>query len=1179
MILSKLEILGFKSFARRTKLEFHPGITGIVGPNGCGKSNIVDAVRWVMGEQKGSFLRSEKMEQVIFNGTQSRKPLGMAEVNITVENNDGVLPLQYSELTVSRRLYRNGDSEYLINKKKRRLKDVVDLFLDTGLGTDSYGIIEPALIGRILTDNPYERRTLFEEAAGIAKYKLRVKTAERRLQGVNDNLNRITDILSEIEKNVKKLKRQYNQAKKYEALRQRSEEVATLLMAIEYRGLAAELHEVRLKIGSLQNLREQQNRLKSEVEEKIHQLSVIIGQDDENLKQTRSYWENFSSETMKSENRLLLIDEKERSAVSEMERLKESVERSTQQIIYFRERLTVHENNLTQRQAETEEVGLQTGKIQGEFTSAESHVEKYRAEVSEIDKKVESLKGKLQSAQSEIAAKQYKIAANEERISDLNSEQRRLTENLTEIDNSSGRAEREKENLNKKMRNVSAETEVISKKIQNFKDKLATIENQRSELKVSIERYKSELQFIQSLIDSGGGIPEGVLFLLEKKPEGVIETIGNLIGVEQKFETAVETALGKAAQAVAVENTSAALDALSILREQGKGQAALIPLDAPMQINLQNETDLPGALGTANRFIECEEKYRELFHALLGNVLVVSGWEEAMKIRKSGKWDGLIVTLQGESAGKYIFSGGKTQARFPAVGRKMRAQEISATLAKTTDEADRLNRDIDEITVNLRLEEEMFYARQRELKELSDKTAKVEHRILSFTAENSALKNRISAIDSEIERLASEKDAAEENIAIQRNHVEGIQRNFTENQSILQEKRDRLQDVRVNSAAIREELHRSQLTLNNKKVEVDKVESEIKLSQARIQEIADDIERRNFRLEELKDHLDKLAEERFEAREKMGANSSLRDKWKVKLSEIDIRLNELKSARSALEKELREKSSIFEESNSELANMEIQAAELKSKISAQEDRASEKYGIDLEAVETPDDIDIEKYRQEDVKLRRRLESIGPVNLLALEEYSSQRDRLDYMHKEHDDIISSKEELTETISRTNAEARTRFRQVFGKVAEYFKLLFADLFEGGAGEIKLGSGDILEAEIELLANPGGKKLVHLDQLSGGEKTLTALALIFALYQVKPSPFCVLDEVDAPLDDANVERFIKLIRRFTPQTQFILITHNKITMEACDYLFGVTMEEEGLSKLVSVDLNTTHQMAEAP
>lgn len=1178
MYLSQLELIGFKSFAKRTKIRFHPGVTGIVGPNGCGKSNIVDAVRWVMGEQKGSILRSERMEQVIFNGSESRRPLGMAEVNLTIENNQEILPSEYSEITIARRLYRNGESEYLFNREKTRLKDIIDLFLDTGLGANSYGLISPELVSRILTEDPYERRSLFEEAAGIAKYKLRVKTAKRRLETVNDNLDRLIDILTEVESNVRSLKRQYNAAKRYEELREKNEEIGTTLLALERNGLVDELDRIHSSMNDTRHRLGRRREDRRSVEEILKKAAESIGQSEENISSIRSEWENHRARTVNLENRLLLIDEKERNEVNQRERTIESIQRAEQSGTFLKERLNRHQSSLEILQKEVEGMKRKAEEAAQAFESSETELNGIRADLKSDEEKTAGFRSGINDLEREKTTCTVKIASIKERDADLASEKKSITDDLAGLKERRDALEGEKNSLDKARSQIESDISGLEEELEKLRKERKGAEVRRSSLEIKLEKRKSELQFLKSLLESGGGIPEGAVNLLAKKPQGIIESVGNLLGVKPEHVPAVEAALGEAVNFIVSESRKDGAEALSILKSGSGGRATIIPLDSRFPLERPQEPPGAGALGAADSLVECDSRYRELVSFLLGGVLVVESLEAAQKVRDSGDWKGLIVTLEGEALGEFTLSGGRSGEKYPAVGRKRRIGEITAEIESIMDKMNSVDAELKETDGKLSsLEKAMLSALENRRR--SDETLKrIVGEIASVEAETAALRSRMVKIESEKARLAEEKSSEEAKLADITGKSNSAGKELAEVEKVLNERRQLFRALNDAASQKREELHRRQLKLTSKSGELDKLKSEISLAKSRAAELEEEIGRYQRSLVEIEGRIAGFAVERDKRREEIESSRRQRDEWKDKLAGAEEKHLELKSEYRSLEEKLREASSFVENLSEELSAYEIQAAEIKSKITAKDEAALDKFGVDLEEVDIEEGLDKADLEREMAKLKQKLESIGPVNLLALEEYGKQQERFDFLQSEYEDIVKSKEELLETITKTNVQARARFKEVFRQVADNFRLLFCDLFEGGEGELSLDEGDPLEAEILLKANPAGKKLVNLNQLSGGEKTMTAIALIFALYQVKPSPFCILDEVDAPLDDANIKRFLKLIHRFSPQTQFILITHNKLTMEACDYLFGVTMEEEGLSKVISVEIESASRMVEA-
>ena len=1170
MLLSSLELIGFKSFVQRTKLQFHPGITGIVGPNGCGKSNLVDAIRWVMGELRGSVLRSERMVQIIFSGTKTRKPLGMAEVSLTFENNRSLLPTEYSEVTLTRRLYRDSQSEYLLNRNRCRLKDFIDLFMDTGLGADSYGIIELGMLNRVLTDDPLERRALFEEAAGIAKYKMRVHTARRKLESVNENLDRITDILTEVERNVRSLKRQYNQAKAYESLRGRIEELEAMILALDRTQLLEQLSQLNEKKGILNRSLGESEADRTKLEKNIEHLASKINRGEAEIADTRAEWEKYQSEAFKAENRLLLIDEKERGASGERERSIEDIERSRQRISFLDQRIGEHRSSLKELENDIAGISERVDAAHQGFSNAERDMRQLRISFGQADERVNRLRNEAADLEKEITARRVRITSLEERKKSLSEESLQIKSKLDELIEMKSQALENKYSAEANLKEVENEAGELEQKTGVLKTGLEKAEKRKSKLQIRFEQLKSEQQFLHSLIEKKGGLPDGVTHLLETRRKGIVESVGNIIGVKPEYTTAIETALGDMAGCLIAETFEDGVSAIESLREDAGGRATIVPLDSNLEFVPAEAVSIDGVIDTADKLVECEPLFQKLVTTLLGSALVVETWEDALKAHRAGEWKGIIVTLNGESVGAIGISGGTTEAKYPTVGRTKRLAEAAKALQDITGQIDGLETEIDSIAVELSdLEDKLTEAADRRNQSTGEISLFAE-KIAAFIAEESALLNRSQNIEEECERIAREQSSAEAQLIGLIGRLKSSQAQLAELESGLGEKRTQLRELTTVTEREREEFHRRQLKLTSRRGEMDKLKSEIILAQSRRSEIEDEITRLEKNIENIDSRLQSMKEERGNFLTQIEEYKRLRDEWLKKLQSLVSTHRTLKEERTSLSGKLKQISSVSENLKTKLSILDVQSAEINSKIASKEDIALDQFGVDLQAVELPDAADRTTLENELNKLKRKITSIGPVNLLALQEYDKARERLNFLKLEHQDIIESKEGLLETITKTNTEARARFRKVFAEVAEYFRLLFADLFDGGEGEISPSSDDPLEAEILIRANPAGKKLMHLNQLSGGEKAMTALALIFALYQVKPSPFCILDEVDAPLDDANVERFLKLLRRFVPETQFILITHNKMTMEACNFLYGVTMEEEGLSKIVSVELS---------
>ncbi len=1168
MYISRIELTGFKSFASRTRLDFFPGIIAIVGPNGCGKTNIVDAVRWVMGEQKGSTLRSERMEQIIFAGSSSKKPTGMAEVNLTMENNRGIIPTEYSEITISRRLYRDGTSDYLINRKKVRLKDIVDLFLDTGLGANSYSIIQPELVNQVLS-NDDDRRVLFEEAAGIAKYKLRVRTAERRLIEVNDNLERLNDILTEVDKNVRTLKRQYKQASAYESLRKRLEQCEIGVIALDFYDLQQTLQKVeKRKKGYSDNLKVLQGRIEKQKNPRAD-ITGNINSKSKDYEAVRKQWDDSRTETMQAESALLLLEEKERNAQSQKQRNEDNITRSNQQLKYLSERNEQLKSQCDSLEVETGLLQQQWEEAKSAYNEAEAVFAAQRDKLTEAEREISDNRRRLSEIDRRLASDSAQIKGWRENKDAVLSENENNRRRIKELEAESEDKSEYQGILNSEIGRLNEALKVIAADTESKKTAMKKLEEAESHNRLQYERLNSELNFLKALIEGGEGFRKGVSFLMKRGFPGIIDTIGNLLKVKPEYVKAIEAALGETAEYLTAADEQSALNAIEILRSESGGRATIAHLDYEFPNNCAAEIVDDRVIGPASDLVECGDKFKPLIDFILSQTLVVKTLQDAVDIRKIHRWRGSIVTLEGERLDSIGITGGKTSKKRHVVGGRQRLSELrerirefDTAMKRLQNESDSIRRDIDENEEKKNGILDEIEQNKSELSLIERRNAALEGEINSIFQRIQSNNQRIALLD---EKTADKLKEAEE----LKTEFEKVQRIIMSEESELSGLRSSFQSVSDELAVLREDAHRRELALSEKTGRLDKIKSEIKLGALRIDELKQEIEQINLFNAELDKRLEQMSADKKEVSGQIEKNRTLTRELTIQLEKLEQDLSVVKSGRDKIDENLKQLKKEADEFKESLSEEKIKSAGLDSKITGLLEAAMDKFGVDLSALEEKPESGRVELSAEADKLRRKLSSIGPVNLLALQEYGKEKERLDFLQSELKDIVESRESLQETISRTNSEARVRFRKALEAVRGNFQLLFTDLFDGGAGDIQLESGDPLDTNIILTANPAGKKLSSLDQLSSGEKTLTALALLFALYQLKPSPFCILDEVDAPLDDANVERFIKLIRRFIQQTQFVLVTHNKRTMEAADYLYGVTMEEEGVSKLISVKL----------
>lgn len=1170
MYLSRLEIFGFKSFAQKIELKFNGGITAIVGPNGCGKTNIVDAIRWVLGEQRASVLRSDKMEDVIFNGTRNRKPLGMAEVSITIENTKKILPTEYSEVTITRRVFRSGESEYFLNKVPCRLKDIIELFADTGMGANAYSVIELKMIETLLSEKAEERRKLFEEASGITKYKQRKKITLRKLEDVRNDLSRVNDIISEVQKNVASLERQAKKAEKYRQLFDELKRKEIELFEREY----AELRRALIYL---------EERLNAEKDKKVC-ITDELSQKERLLELLRAEIRSIESQIeethvkIESESRDLSLTEQEIALLRERKRLLiDGIEKMNNEKIELQRKVLELSQSLSKDKLIFESTYLERETLQGEYIEKKAELDALTKELDEKRLNVKNLNEMLIEKMNEISQKRSQIEKIKGKIENLNGKtdllnedrafyEREIIESETELNflldkkaiflNELASAERilsEKEQLK----------ESIRLEIEDLKKKIFVIQGE-------ISKRVSKIDFLKELIEKQVDLSEGAQFLIQNYNSN-FKSVSNLFDVDTTFSLAIESALGESVGYLVVDTIEDAEKAIEILKLQNKNKVTFICLEkVPENYALNLPVQGDGVIGWANDLVLCDKKFKKVLDFLLDDYLVVQDKSSAIEaLRKYGNIK--CVTLEGEVyTNEGLIKGGSANGLPQSeIGRRKQIEILEKEISKLKKELDIIQNEFERKTeefesINLREFAEVVKNIQASLADVEKMINQAEYKkIRSIQRVNEIIKER-DEIESELKTLSQVLKSLEDEITILEGEKEQIEYNLsiatTEYESLERQWSEKSKDVsELNIKVISADNDVKNIENNIKRLEQETV----KVS-AKINEYESNIEQSKIRVEEIELKLIELNERRNTLENEI---LILRDK----LKELQSRYNEKLVEIQTLEREVKEERVRYEERVNLMHDLEIRANEVRFKMQNIKQRAQEEYQIELEYKDFTDSN--ENLRQEVETLKGKIKLLGPVNLLAFDDYQEEKRRLEFLISQRDDLLESEKTLKDTINEINQTAERKFLETFDKIKENFKRTFEILFgPESEADLKLvpdenGNIDPLESKIEIMAKPKGKRLQSIDLLSAGEKTLTAIALLFAIYLVKPSPFCVLDEVDAPLDDANIDKFINLLRSFSKDTQFIIVTHNKKTMEAADTLYGVTMEEEGVSKIVSV------------
>jgi len=1171
MRLKSLRVKGFKSFANDTVINFDDNLIGIVGPNGSGKSNIVDAVRWVLGEQKSRELRLNKMSDVIFNGTKSRKAASIAQVTLEFDNTKNLLPIDYNSVSISRLLFRNGDSEYRLNNVSCRKKDITDLFLNSGIGSNSYAIIALGMVDDILQNKDHSRRKMFEQAAGISKFKIRKKETESKLRSTEADLDRLEDILYELEANMKSLEKQAKRAEKFIELKDKYKRKT--------------LKYSKLQIGNLQDkFKEAQSKI-TELEDQYTVKNTEFHKSEADL-------EKFKKDNVEME---LAVSSKQK----ELNALFEEVRQLESQKDLNQEKVILNKSNLEQLQkstkTRTERHDELTAKHKQQTENCATNLHRFKAieeEFKQIEKVYLEVKDLFEAKKSEINKSAKRILALEENRNELEKtlaiEQNKISNAQQSLDyNKSQKAEFEKscssievelQKLESEENKATTEEADISEKISTIKEKLlkkdADIEQLRNHIqsiKLKAENLTSQRDLLKSMIDSMEGFPESIKFL--KKQNKNLEMIADIIDCEDQYKQSVEQYFEAYLNHFVVDSMSGSLEALQTLKNAQKGKASFYVLEELKNVGDYIRTDLPSDWVQMYSILKVKKKYESLAKHLSSNVYIVPDDSELANvdpsltlISKNGSIIKSGAEVRGGSIG--LFEGKK-------LGRKKTLEKVIEELAKLESEVERESEKLAKLrSEDLKTELEQLEGQQREAvrrtNQISQEKAKLE-------TEYKLKKDRLDSVTESITKL-------EESLAIANKEVDRLAN------EILNIKRQ-LEDTESNPSSDGEVMETLELELakasndyNTAQIELIKQEGNYNAALTELEFIESQLNENKLSLDEDIANLYISKDVIKEAEQKILAiQSDLELKYHDK-AEKEKLLNSEESKYFSIKNEIGEKENNIRQLNRQLQQLQTDINNRKDKYHGMKlelNSISERLNIEfdlsleeLEGVEVDSEKDNVKELKEVVdKLRRKISNYGEVNPMAVVTFNEIKERYDEMIIQRDDVLSAKASLLETISEIQTEATDKFKAAFDKIAVNFSEVFRSLFseDDDADLVLLNPDDPLESDIEIIAKPKGKRPKSLSQLSGGEKTLTATALLFSLYLLKPAPFCIFDEVDAPLDDANILKFSRLIKKFSDESQFILITHNKSTMAAVNLLYGVFMQEQGVSAIAPVDFRS--------
>ena len=1178
MYLKSIEVNGFKSFAHKMIFKFEHGITGIVGPNGSGKSNVADAVRWVLGEKRAKQLRGSKMEDVIFAGTELRKPMGSAYVAITLDNSDHSLLIQFEEVTVARRVYRSGESEYLINGSACRRKDIVELFFDTGIGKEGYSIIGQGQIEQILSGKPEDRRELFDEAAGIVKYKKNKLETQKSLEIERENLVRVTDILAELERQVGPLKKQSERAREYLLLRDQLKDEDVKQFLFENRNLEQELKDLNEKIEIAQREMEQADQALSKAKEKYGKQEEFL----DNLKQ--------EIETIAAEISEMKITKQQKEGQIQVlkeqintERMRENMYLESKDKLF--KELNEKKAQLKRFEAETEEIRKEYESVMEQKIQKESEVALYQKQIQDLEREQEEIQIRVNAVREGRMRVAGAIERSQTVKEQLNVRISGLEHQMEELQQQIKQHQDKKDFSIEKIKEIKDKKDQLEIQRRNAKRIEETLLSERRQIQVEMDqkrekyhRIRSNYETMRNMAERYDGYGFGIKKVMEQQAvtPGIIGAVADIIKVEAKYETAIETALGGSIQNIVTDTQETAKKMIGYLKKNRYGRVTFLPLDVVKGKEFTREEILSesGVIGAANQLAEYDEAYKDLFASLLGQILVVEDMDAGIRIANKYHHSIRIVTLEGDSLNRGgSMSGGAFKNKSNLLGRAREVEELKGRLDKWTKAIGK--------------DEEKYNENEKKLKEYQQNMVDLEKEIQEISLELNTQQMSQSAIESRQEELAKrqeqlvlQRDKLIEELGTAKEDADRLQDEQTDLESANEQDEERIKEIDQKLEYLRKcaEKHAMEvskvhmrLSQESQKLEFqennqERVRSEIEHLNEEFKENQKDAGDVNDNVKALKQQIEDFKDSCKEMEQKIITDQTRHQKMQEEVKTKEVLYKDILKERE----EMMERVSGYDK---EIYRLESQRDGRKQKKKELLDYMWENYEITYHQAKQRIDLDetesLSKIKETIGELKNQIKDLGPVNINAIEDYKEVSERYEFMQKQHEDIVTAEAHLAGLMEELEEAMRRQFNEKFKDIQRVFQEVFVELFGGGEARLELTDDDVLESGIRIIAQPPGKKLQNMMQLSGGEKALTAISLLFAIQNLKPSPFCLLDEIEAALDDSNVTRFAKYLHKLTKDTQFIVITHRRGTMMAADVLYGITMQEKGISTQVSVNL----------
>lgn len=1173
MQLTRLEIKGFKSFADKVVINFDEGITGIVGPNGCGKSNVVDSIRWVLGEQKSRVLRSDKMDNIIFNGTRNRKPTQLAEVSLTFNNTKNLIPTEYSQVTITRRYYRSGESEYLLNNVTCRLKDITNLFLDTGIASNSYAIIELKMVDDLLNDKDNSRRALFEEAAGISKFKIRKKETLKKLSDTDDDLDRVEDLLFEIEKNLKSLERQARQAKKYYEIKEEYKTTSIALAHITIKSLN-EIH------GNINEQLEKENDKKitlnkqlAEKEARIQHLKTeLIGKEkllasrqktlNEHVHKIRQY---ESDKKIRNERQRFLQDKVE-NLKEQISQDKQSSERSAFSIQSLEKEQETAQKILT-------EISQKVASLKEEYESQKVRTSEIQQLVNESNLTYNSRREQVFQQSKEIEIKELQLSTLKQELEKTSEDTSEQSASLQEFESKLAEIDTERNEAQGRFEGLKQNEEKLAEGLELKRQELTNLKDQEAQINRKLDAAQNEYGLTKSLVENLEGFPEAIKFLKKKKEYKSTPLLSDILTCDEQYRICIENYLEPFMNHFIVNTHEDAEEAIELLADSARGKANFFILDELQRREPQEQLTIPGAI-SATDIVEYEDRYARLINYLLYNAYI---YEDQVEIKK--EWEHLtFIANSGQiTRGQFNMSGGSVGLfEGKRIGRAKNLEKLSDKIKALSQEQGNVHAKI--IAEELKVEQMAGSSEQENLEGVRQEMTILNESYISLKTKQEQFVSMLSTNSLKREDLEHQIQELEASLA-----------DLRPSQTLIQEQLEELEHQSSNhrqefdganellsqkSGAFNEEnvlFHRQQNKVNS-------ITQEITFKNEAYNGSLERIERNQTELEMVEQDLTEVIKKTAVNDDDLIAMYEEKESIEAGVNEAEKSYYQVRGDIDKEEKEVREIQRRRETVDEVLMQWQNKMNETNLQLHSAKDRLVVEFNIKFDDLngEIPEGFEKEteaNLKLTTEKLKNRLDNMGPINPMAMEAYEEIKERYDFITGQKEDLLKAKESLLDTIGEIDQVARETFTKAFEEIKTNFINVFRTLFtEEDDCDLRLSDPENpLESAIEIMAKPKGKRPLTINQLSGGEKTLTATSLLFAIYLIKPAPFCIFDEVDAPLDDANIDKFNNIIRKFSDESQFIIVTHNKRTMASTDVIYGVTMteQEQGVSKVVPVDL----------